>query len=170
MINYFEDSNMTIYSESFKEALVKKALLQPDISSRRLAKEAGVSNSALYNWIMRYKKANNVTNGSNSNNWTIEERFNMLIESSSLTEEQQGAYCRRKGIFKHQLLEWKKEFMQQQTETKKPKTQTELKSLRTENKALKKELRRKDKALAETSALLILKKKANLLWGETEED
>ena len=165
---------MTIYSKSFKEVLVKKALLQPDISPRQFAKEAGISNSSLYGWILKYKKTNNGTNISNSNNhynnWTIEERFNILLETTSLTEEQQGAYCRRKGIFKHQLSEWKKEFMEPKTETKKAKAQVELKSLRLENKALKKDLRRKDKALAETSALLILKKKANLLWGEIEED
>jgi hypothetical protein len=45
---------------------------------------------------------------------------------------------------------------------------TEVKALRTENRALKKELTRKEKALAEASALLILKKKAALLWGENE--
>ncbi len=42
--------------------------------------------------------------------------------------------------------------------------------LREENKRLKKELRRKEKALAETSALLVLKKKAHLIWGEPEDD
>jgi len=164
---------MTIYSESFKEALVKKALLQPNISPRQFAQEASVSNSALYSWIQRYKKiANDAGSKSNnhSNNWTTEERFNMLIESGTLTEEQQGAYCRRKGIFKHQLLEWKKEFMNPKTEVKNAKAQAELRTLRSENKGLKKELRRKEKALAEASALLLLKKKANLLWGGAEED
>ena len=46
----------------------------------------------------------------------------------------------------------------------------ETRQLREENKRLKKELRRKDKALAETSALLVLKKKAHLIWGELEDD
>ena len=45
-----------------------------------------------------------------------------------------------------------------------------LKKLQAENRALKKDLLRKDKALAETSALLILKKKADLIWGDFEED
>ena len=46
----------------------------------------------------------------------------------------------------------------------------ELKKLKAEIKLLKKELNRKDRALAETSALLILKKKANLIWGKDEDD
>ncbi len=45
----------------------------------------------------------------------------------------------------------------------------ELKALRAENNLLKKELRRKDSALAEATALLILKKKANLIWGVDED-
>ena len=35
---------------------------------------------------------------------------------------------------------------------------------------LEKELRRKDKALAETAALLVLKKKANAIWGDEDDD
>jgi len=42
--------------------------------------------------------------------------------------------------------------------------------MKAKNKKLESELRRKDKALAEASALLILKKKANLIWGESEDD
>ncbi len=46
-----------------------------------------------------------------------------------------------------------------------PKNQSETKALRQENKALKKELNRKDKALAETAALLVLQKKVHAIWG-----
>ena len=163
---------MEAYSENFITTLVKIALLKPEISPRNIAKEAGVSGSALYNWIKSYKSAANQKTAAwnRCDDWTSEERFTMLLEAGQLSEEQQGAYCRRKGIYQHQLSEWKKEFMTQKSETKKTKEASELKRLRAENKALKKDLRRKEKALAEASALLILKKKANLLWGEPEED
>jgi cytidylate kinase len=49
-------------------------------------------------------------------------------------------------------------------------TLSELKALKEENKRLEKEIRRKDKALAEAAALLILKKKAAMIFGEREED
>ncbi len=55
-------------------------------------------------------------------------------------------------------------------EQKPSKESAELKALRSENKRLKKDLNRKDKALAETSALLVLKKKADLIWGDPEDD
>ena len=44
------------------------------------------------------------------------------------------------------------------------------KQLRKENSTLRKDLNRKEKALAETAALLVLKKKAQAIWGEPEED
>jgi len=44
----------------------------------------------------------------------------------------------------------------------------EIKQLKTENKALKKELNRKERALAETAALLVLKKKVHEIWGTDE--
>ena len=47
---------------------------------------------------------------------------------------------------------------------------SEVKNLRAENNALKKELNRKDKALAETAALLVLQKKVRAIWGESEDD
>lgn len=50
------------------------------------------------------------------------------------------------------------------------KEKNELKALKEENKRLKRDLHRKNKALAETSALLVLKKKADLIWGELAED
>ena len=49
------------------------------------------------------------------------------------------------------------------------KDKEEIKKLKSENRQLRKELYRKEKALAETAALLTLKKKAAAIWGEEEE-
>ena len=54
--------------------------------------------------------------------------------------------------------------------TKKQDNLSELRALRIENKQLKKEVTRKNSALAEATALLILKKKADLIWGEPEDE
>ena len=50
-----------------------------------------------------------------------------------------------------------------------PKDKEEIRKLKSENKKLRKELYRKEKALAETAALLTLKKKATAIWEEEEE-
>ncbi len=66
-----------------------------------------------------------------------------------------NAFCRQKGIFTHHLETWKKAFLlSQQSVTK----TASAKVLRDEVKHLKKELNRKEKALAETAALLVLQK------------
>ena len=98
--------------------------------------------------------------------WTREERLNALLEAAKLSDEELGAWCRQKGLHAHHLEKWRKEFAQEQ-----PKTENATsKQLKKEIKDLKKELSRKDKALAETSALLVLKKKADAIWGSKEED
>lgn len=40
---------------------------------------------------------------------------------------------------------------------------------RQKNRMLERELARKEKALAETAALLVLRKKAQAIWGESED-
>ena len=81
-----------------------------------------------------------------------------------------GAYCCQHGLYPHQLTQWEADFMTITVQPEKHQTHTELKELRAENKALKHIILRKDKVLAEAVALLVLKKKAAQIWGESEED
>jgi len=98
--------------------------------------------------------------------WSREERLNALIETAKFSEEELGAWCRQKGIHTHHLEQWRRELAREQPNNK----NSEFKKLKEEIKNLKKELGRKDKALAETSALLVLKKKADAIWGDQEDD
>ena len=81
------------------------------------------------------------------------------MDCASMDPEQVSAWCRENGIFPHHLELWKKEFTEKPP---KPGSQnrTRIKQLTDENKSLKKELQRKEKALAEAAALLVLKKKS----------
>lgn len=84
-----------------------------------------------------------------------------MITCGSLDEPSISALCRKNGLYAHHVKQWKNDLVSHQT----PKNQSETKALRQENKALKKELNRKDKALDETAALLVLQKKVNAIWG-----
>lgn len=164
---------MATYPEEFKKNIVKKFLANSNISLRHISRENGIAISTAHGWIKKY--GSDVENSQklskkSPNDWTLEERFNILIETASLTEEARSIYCRQKGIYQYQLTEWHELFMKTKIDVKNNEELTELRALRAENKSLKKELYRKDKALAETSALLVLKKKADYLWGEIEED
>ena len=95
--------------------------------------------------------------------WDPEQRFQLLMESSVLEGETLSAFCRQKGIFAHHLEAWKKAFLLPQQSVIKTASD---KVLRDQVKQLTKELNRKEKALAETAALLVLQKKCNAFWEE----
>ncbi len=93
----------------------------------------------------------------------------MVITCASLDEEKMNAYCREQGVYSHQVKQWKEDFSNGHSSVSKVKSQTQLKQLKRENKTLKKDLNRKEKALAETAALLVLQKKVTAIWGSDED-
>lgn len=157
-----------------KEVILKKVLNRGCESIESIARSNGVSKSALTQWLKQYREFGKLLSGSKlitaSKGPDGAERLTHLINTASLDEESLGAYCRKHGLYSHQLKQWKDFFMSVDEAKKSSKEKGQLKSLKLENKQLKQELRRKEKALAEASALLILKKKASLIWGEVVED
>ncbi len=99
----------------------------------------------------------------------LEEKLKILLESANLAEAELGEYLRRHGLHKAQIEEWKLELQEALRGPSRAERSNENK-LRFEKVRLEKDLHRKDKALAEATALLILKKKASLLWGTDEGD
>ena len=154
---------MNHLSENSKQALIQKAL-NPSahkMNIRELARLNNVGYSTLQKWISCYRKSVDISGRFSGRNKALSqaEKFQHLLETAALDEAAVGAYCRERGIYSFQLKEWKEAFMTEKPIEKKQAEFLELKTLRSENKMLKQELRRKDGALAEASALLILKKK-----------
>lgn len=89
-----------------------------------------------------------------------------IIDCEALDEEATNTYCRKQGIYPHHPEQWKKDFLSAGSSA--ISAQTQLKQLKSDNKLLQQELRRKEKALAEAAALLVLKKKAQRLLGNNE--
>lgn len=168
---------MQTYSKEFREEITKKALTYPTSELKDLAKGIGIPYSTLYYWVASTKKMkpNDEKNAPKSmpvrpQNWSVEAKLQAIIETASMTEEEISAYCRQKGLYVHHIQEWKQRCIEGMKPSSVNKKSEEVQQLKSENLQLKKELHRKDKALAETSALLVLKKKANLIWGDTEDD
>jgi hypothetical protein len=91
------------------------------------------------------------------------------MATGAMPEGDRVSWCRKRGVFVHHLEQWKKDAIALLTQNRVHNRSKDAKCLRKENVDLKKELNRKDKALAETAALLVLKKKANFLWGESKD-
>lgn len=163
-------------TQSFKIQAVEKALSRsPQTSLQEIAEHLGVGYSTLGKWISKSRKhelessnALMTTKEKRPQDWSLEERLNIVIACASLDEEKMNAYCRAQGVYSHQVMQWKKDFAQAPSSASKANTKAEIKQLKTQNKILTKELNRKDKALAETAALLVLQKKVNAIWGDDE--
>ena len=103
------------------------------------------------------------------NDWSPEEKLKIVLEAAALSDDQIGEFIRRKGIHETHLQQWRLQMLDglgNQPKRKKKSNKTEAKQI----KKLEKELRRKDKALAETAALLVLKKKVQEIWGDEDEN
>jgi len=160
------------HSLQLKDAVVRKAL-EAEKGQEAIAKEFGVSRSSVQNWLREYRLSGAkqvAEREKRPQDWTAEERFTAVLETHGLSEQELGMWCRQHGLHTHQLEQWRRDAMAASAGDHRREEQAELKRLRQHNQQLKKELRRKEKALAETSALLVLKKKADLIWGDGEDD
>ena len=158
------------YTSEFKESVLKR--LEPPTSDTvtSLSEELGVTRGTIYAWL-RAKDNNNPHNSKSTKRWTSEDKFHIVLETSTLTEEELAAYCRRKGLFVEDVKAWRGQCLRaNSTISKDPqKLEQDLKDEKEKTKHLEKELSRKEKALAETAALLVLRKKAQAIWGDPEE-
>ena len=160
------------YSVEFREKMIEEGL-HSGKTLRVLAEEFGIGYSTLGKWLRDYRHTGVrplVKKEKRPRDWTVEERFEALLETGQLNEEEVGRWCREHGVHTHQLSRWREDAMAGTGGKQVMAEQAETRRLREENRSLKKELRRKDKALAETAALLVLKKKAAAIWGEPEDD
>lgn len=99
--------------------------------------------------------------------WTPEEKLRVVVEAESLSDEELGAFLRKNGLYEAHLKEWRQQILSAlslRSARKASKSSSEQHQIR----ELEKELNRKDKALAEAAALLMLQKKAQIFFGGDE--
>lgn len=158
------------YSQEEKQKMVSRMLPPENISANKLSRETGISISTLCIWKNNELSENNnsETKFKKNHKYTSEDKFQMVLETYTHTEEELSAYCRKKGIFVDDIKTWKNQCLKANvTNSKDPQlTEEDLKKEKQRTKDLEKELRIKDKALAETAALLVLRKKAQAIWGD----
>ena len=160
-----------VYSKKLKESVFKR-LAPPNAEKvSALAEELDIPRNTLYTWRRKVLETSSATS-KKSSNWSSEDKFQAVLETASLSEHETSKYCREKGIHLEELNSWIKQ-CQGANKTKfedTKKIKNNLKVEQQKNKELQSELRHKEKALAETAALLVMRKKANAIWGEAEED
>ena len=161
---------MPTYSKKQKDAVVRKLLLPNSPSALALSKQIGISQGTISRWLREYTGNKDIHMTKRPLDWTAEERFQAVMETTSLSGDELGVYVRQKGITLQQLKEWKADCIQAMGGRPGRKPDTEKRDLKRQIKELERDIRKKDKALAETAALIVLKKKAQEIWGDDEDD
>jgi transposase-like protein len=153
---------MARYSKAFKKRAVAR-LLPPESSPVEVvSKEIGISSDTLARW-----RSEALATPSRDKTWTAAARLEAVIATSAMDEAAKSAWCRQQGIYPSELEQWRSsavEALAAPEETRASPQQTRQDHRRI--KELERELRRKDKALAETAALLVLSKKLSAIYGE----
>jgi transposase-like protein len=165
---------MIRYPKEFKEQVLKR-LLPPNAESvKRVAEETGVSHQTLRNWMQEAHIHDLVQSlpPEPPSSLSTSEKFRIVVETLSMSEDELSEYARKAGLYVTQIKEWRDICVNANAteDAQKRSMQKELKAVQKENSELRKDLRKKEKALAETAALLVLRKKAEAIWGESGDD
>jgi transposase-like protein len=168
-----------MYSKAFRTLMIQKMTDPEGPSPVSLAEDIGVSRASLYRWVSKAgtldvtvnpeppsftESMQRLSNMKRPQDWSAEEKLAAVLEAASLSEEEFGAFLRSRGLHDAQLQQWRDQMLI----GLEPKPAKRAESKRIQE--LEKELRRKDKALTETAALLVLKKKAQVIWGDEDDD
>jgi transposase len=168
------------YSEAFKRKLVQRMLLPNGPSANQLSQEVGVNQPTLSRWLREATTLGPVTKRrkpptaktrpleqKRPEDRSPDEKLRLVMEASVLSEAELGEFLRRHGLHEADLASWRESALSALSGGAPIQSRTgETKRVR----ELEKELRRKDKALAETAALLVLQKKVRAIWGDGDED
>ena len=140
-------------------------LTRGDRTITSVCEEAGVSRRTATTWVQRCGTVTTHPTQRGHMKWTAEAKLKALVETAGLAENELGLSLRREGLSSHQIMAWRAEGIEY-FETR-PKC---AKTARDETiRQLEREILRKDTALAEASALLMLQKKVDLIWGSRHE-
>ncbi len=158
---------MKEFPKDFKESLILKSLQPSGPSLVQLAEEYQIPYSTIYGWKQKYA---NHSSMSKDKKWSPEKKLEVINKTFSMNETEVGEFLRKNGFHSSDLEQWKNDIYVSLRGPGRPKKDPELAKLQQSEKALKKDLRRKEKALAEMSARVVLLKKSHEIWGLPEDD
>lgn len=165
---------MIRFTEEKKAAVIKRMMPPESYSLAKLSMELGISESCLYNWRLKARKKGVLVGDAKQKpeQWSSANKFTVVLETARLSETELSAYCRQKGLFVEQVKAWRQacEDANQRTGQSSVETRKALQVDKKRIRELERELQRKEKALAEAAALLILRKKLAAFYSEPEDE
>jgi transposase-like protein len=154
------------YGQAFRERIVARLLPPEGAAIDVVSREVGVSVGTLERWRAQALAAPGELAG--SQRWTPAARLEAVITTAAMDEAARGAWCREQGLYPAELEAWKRDAIAGLGEPRAA-SAVEARQDRRRVKELERELHRKDKALAETAALLVLRKKLDAVFHDGED-
>ena len=170
------------YSEKFKLRMIQRLTSPNAPSAMSLSREVGVPQPTLSLWLRRarrlpamtseHRQDPNPSEPKSPKSWSAEQKYRVVLEASTIADADLGEFLRKRGLHAAQLEEWRRvaaEAAQGALSSGKKRSHGQSKIDSQRIRELERELLRKDRALAEMAALVALKKKLELLWGDEDE-
>ena len=156
---------MARYGQSFKDRAVARLLPPESATLELVSKEVGIASGTLQRWrddIQSMPARGRV--------WTALARLQAVITTAALSEMDKNAWCRAQGIYPAELEQWCSSATTALAEPQDARASPQAtRQDRQRIKELERELLRKDRALAETAALLVLSKKVAAIYNKGED-
>jgi transposase len=158
------------YSNGFRQSILKRILPPASQALHEVSQEIGISEQTIRNWMAKAKNGTldqpdgEIAPGDRQ----ASEKLRLVIESKSIEPDRMGEWLRGQGLHSEHIALWEQELTTIVAD-KDDALKHELQQTKKKLKETERELVRKDKALAELAALLVLKKKAAAIWGDDEE-
>jgi transposase len=155
---------MARYGEAFRSRVVARLLPPESADVGALAKEIGVSVQTLERW-----REDAQSRPARGRAWTAAARLEAVITAAALDEAGKSAWCREHGVYPAELDKWRLSATTALAEPEEARASPQ--ATRQDKKRIKeleRELLRKDRALAETAALLVLSKKVAAIFNKGE--
>ena len=163
---------MKTYPDELKSKIISRLLPPNNEYVPDVSRETGIPKDTLYAWRIKHRRGAHTVKAEQdrTNKLTSAQRFDIVLETAGMNEAELSQYCRRNGLYPEQIEAWKQACQSANRPDTRREDRKKNRQLSQEVKQLKAELRRKEKALAEAAALLVLKKKAQAIWGDSEDE
>jgi transposase-like protein len=154
------------YGQEFKDRAVARLLPPESAAVQEVARELGVGEQTLQRWL-----SDALSRPARERAWTAAARLEAVVATAAMDEASRSAWCRQNGVYPQQLQQWRQSAVQALAEPEEARASPQqTKQDRRRIRELEREVRRKDKALAETAALLVLSKKVSAIFHKGEDE
>lgn len=161
------------YSQERKEAALKRLLPPLSEPIRRVSDSTGIGEATLYKWRKEARGAGRLAPAADAGpeGWSSADKFAAVLETAAMNSADLAEYCRKRGLYPEQVTAWRTacEHANDWDRARSAQLTQATKEDRKRVKELESELARKEKALAEAAALLVLRKKMAAIWDRNED-